>query len=268
MASSPWERLGQAANFMQLTGVDALGLVSMIVQASKIARGNKDLCEQLAQHVEIVGGLLKELKIPELRRRPGTRRTLDQLNDVLFRALKLVKFCSDQQQTTSLVRQMFTGHDVAAKLRQAQEEIDRYITLVSLIVSTDHSGGQEEAEDEATNDPTPAEKRRQRGDLSSFNDSVKEFTLNQLSISTKGFSLEFRLSYNQNSTWYWGKLGDGREVAVKRFLFGSGGRRFNSRRNISRGWPSSPAWSTGTSPALSATAWLRRTKSACWCTTT
>ncbi len=84
------DKLGQAASVMQVTGVDAFGLVSMIVQAAHTARRNRDLCRQLAQHVQIVGGLLRKLQIPELRRHPETRRPLEQLDDALLRAYKLV----------------------------------------------------------------------------------------------------------------------------------------------------------------------------------
>lgn len=133
MASS-WD-LGQAANVMQVTGVDAFGLVSMIVQAAQIATHNKDRCLQLAQHVEIVGKLLRKLQIPELMRQPETRRPLEQLNDALFRAYKLVRYCRQHQQNTSKLYQMFTGADVASKLRQAQEEIDFYINLIPMITA-------------------------------------------------------------------------------------------------------------------------------------
>jgi hypothetical protein len=66
MASS-WDRVGQVASVMQVTGVDAFGLVSMIVQAAHTARRNRDLCQQLAQHVLIVADLLRKLDIPALR---------------------------------------------------------------------------------------------------------------------------------------------------------------------------------------------------------
>ncbi|GJN14757.1 hypothetical protein PR202_gb01614 [Eleusine coracana subsp. coracana] len=120
---------------MQVTGVDAFGLVSMIVQAAHTARRNRDQCQLLAQHVLTVGGLLRRLEIPELMRYAETRKPLEQLNDALFRAYKLVRYCSQQQENTSKLYQMFTGADVALKLRQAQEEIDRYINLIPMITA-------------------------------------------------------------------------------------------------------------------------------------
>ncbi|KAG0515862.1 hypothetical protein BDA96_10G313700 [Sorghum bicolor] len=52
-SSGVWTVLGQASNVAQLVGVDALGLVSMVVQAALAARRHRDACRRLAQHVEI-----------------------------------------------------------------------------------------------------------------------------------------------------------------------------------------------------------------------
>uniref|UniRef100_A0A8R7R3I5 Uncharacterized protein n=1 Tax=Triticum urartu TaxID=4572 RepID=A0A8R7R3I5_TRIUA len=52
-SSSLWVTLGQASNVAQLVGVDALGLISMVVQAALAARRHRDACMQLAQHHEI-----------------------------------------------------------------------------------------------------------------------------------------------------------------------------------------------------------------------
>jgi hypothetical protein len=70
---------------------------------------------------------------PGLRQHLETRRPLEQLDAALFRAYKLVRSCAQQQKNTSQLYQMFTGADVAAKLRLAQEEIDRYINLIPMI---------------------------------------------------------------------------------------------------------------------------------------
>ncbi|EEC81215.1 hypothetical protein OsI_24255 [Oryza sativa Indica Group] len=78
-SSSLWGVLGQASNVAQLVGVDALGLVSMVVQAALAARCHRDACRRLGQHVELVGGLLRELELAELMRREATRRALEQL---------------------------------------------------------------------------------------------------------------------------------------------------------------------------------------------
>jgi len=133
--ASFWDMLGKAASVMQLTGVDAFGMVSMIIQAARTARRNRDLCQQLAKKVEIVSGLLEELNIPELRRHRKTRRPLDELRSALFRGYVLVWSCSQQQQGASQFWQMFMAGDMAAMLRQAKDEIDSYIILIPLITT-------------------------------------------------------------------------------------------------------------------------------------
>ena len=53
-SSGPWTVLGRlASNVVQPVGVDALVLVSMVVQAGR----HCNACRRLAQNVEIVGGL-------------------------------------------------------------------------------------------------------------------------------------------------------------------------------------------------------------------
>ena len=94
-SSGMWTVLGQASNVAQLVGVDALGLVSMVVQAALAARRHRDACRRLAQHVEIVGGLLRELELAELMRREATRRPLEQLRGALRRCYALVTACQD-----------------------------------------------------------------------------------------------------------------------------------------------------------------------------
>ncbi|KAK8448369.1 hypothetical protein SEVIR_7G043900v4 [Setaria viridis] len=132
--ASFWDVLGKVTGVMQLTGVDAFGMVPMIVQAARTARRNRDLCQQLAKKVEIVSGLLEELQIPELRRHRKTRRPLDELRTALFRGYVLVWSCS-QQQSTSQFRQLFMAADMASMLRQAKDEIDSYIILIPLITT-------------------------------------------------------------------------------------------------------------------------------------
>jgi hypothetical protein len=83
MASGLWGALGQASSVAQLVGVDALGLVSMVVQAALAARRHRDACRRLGQHVELVGGLLRELELAELMRREATRRPLERLQGAL-----------------------------------------------------------------------------------------------------------------------------------------------------------------------------------------
>ncbi|CAD6338533.1 unnamed protein product [Miscanthus lutarioriparius] len=132
-SSGLWTVLGQASNVAQLVGVDALGLVSMVVQAALAARRHRDACRRLAQHVEVVGGLLQELELAELMRREATRRPLEQLQGALRRCYALVTACQD----CGYLRSLFLGARMADELRAAEKEIDMFIRLVPLVALVD-----------------------------------------------------------------------------------------------------------------------------------
>jgi hypothetical protein len=135
-----WGTLGQASSVAQLVGVDALGLVSMVVQAALAARRHRDACVRLAQHVELVGGLLGELELAELElaelmRREATKRPLEQLGGALRRCYALVTACQD----CSYLRRLLLGARMADELRAAQHEIDMFIRLIPLIALVDNT---------------------------------------------------------------------------------------------------------------------------------
>jgi hypothetical protein len=134
-SSSLWATLGQASSVAQLAGVDALGLVSMVVQAALAARRHRDACVRLAQHVELVGGLLQELELAELMRREATRRPLEQLGGALRRCYALVSACQD----CGYLRRLLLGGRMADELHAAQHEIDMFIRLIPLIALVDNS---------------------------------------------------------------------------------------------------------------------------------
>ncbi|XP_047086936.1 putative cysteine-rich receptor-like protein kinase 20 [Lolium rigidum] len=143
-SSTPWGTLGQASNVLQLVGVDALGLVSMVVQAALVARRHRDACVRLAQHVELVGSLLGELEVAELMRREATRRPLEQLRCALRRCYALVTACQD----CGYLRRLLLGARMADELRAAQHEIDMFIRLIPLIALVDNStNSRSEADD-------------------------------------------------------------------------------------------------------------------------
>nr|TKW02986.1 hypothetical protein SEVIR_7G043700v2 [Setaria viridis] len=99
-------------------------LVLMMVHSADTARHNRDQCQQLAHQALIVGNLLQ---------RPlGTQRSLEQLEDILFRGYMLICFCS--QYTRKQLHLMFTGADVASVFRQAHEEIRRQIYHLTGVV--------------------------------------------------------------------------------------------------------------------------------------
>ncbi|CAN6193273.1 unnamed protein product [Urochloa humidicola] len=105
----------------------------MVVQAALAARRHRDACRRLAQHVEIVGGLLRELELAELMRREATRRPLEQLSGALRRCYELVTACQD----SGYLRRLLAGARIAEELRAAEQEIDMFIRLVPLIALVD-----------------------------------------------------------------------------------------------------------------------------------
>ncbi|KAL6603211.1 hypothetical protein ACP70R_043572 [Stipagrostis hirtigluma subsp. patula] len=125
--------LGQASNVAQLVGVDVLGLVSMVVEAALAARRHRDACRRLAQQVELVGGLLRELELAELMRREATRRPLEQLGAALRRCYALVTACRD----CGYLRSLLLGARMAGDLRAAEQEIDMFVRLIPLIALVD-----------------------------------------------------------------------------------------------------------------------------------
>ncbi|OEL32924.1 Cysteine-rich receptor-like protein kinase 19 [Dichanthelium oligosanthes] len=133
MSSGLWTVLGQASSVAQLVGVDSLGLVSMVVQAALAARRHRDACRRLAQHVEIVGSLLRELGLTELMRREATRRPLEQLGGALRRCYGIVTACQD----CGYLRGLLVGARMAEELRAAEQEIDMFIRLIPLIALVD-----------------------------------------------------------------------------------------------------------------------------------
>ncbi|KAF3632007.1 hypothetical protein FXO38_26339 [Capsicum annuum] len=57
-----------------LTGIDTVRLIGVIVKAASTAQMHKTNCRQFAQHLKLIGNLLEQLKITELKRPPKIRR--------------------------------------------------------------------------------------------------------------------------------------------------------------------------------------------------
>eukprot|EP00249_Psilotum_nudum_P030135 c42136_g1_i1 orf=2-190(-) len=58
-----WDHIGEIANAVQLTGLDSVKLIALIVNAAYNARIHKKNCKQFAQHLKLVGNLLQQLKL-------------------------------------------------------------------------------------------------------------------------------------------------------------------------------------------------------------
>lgn len=133
--ASQWEHFGEIANIAQLAGLDAVRLIALIVKAANTARMHKKNCRQFSQHLKLIGNLLEQLKISELKRYPETREPLEQLEDALRRSYVLVNSCQDR----SYLYLLAMGWNIVYQFRKAQNEIDRYLKLVPLITLVDNA---------------------------------------------------------------------------------------------------------------------------------
>ncbi|EEF31239.1 conserved hypothetical protein [Ricinus communis] len=140
---SSWDHFGEIANVAQLTGLDAVRLIGMIGKAASTARMHKKNCKQFAQHLKLIGNLLEQLKISELKKYPETREPLEQLEDALRRSYILVNSCQDR----SYLYLLAMGWNIVYQFRKAQNEIDRYLRLVPLITLVDNARVRERLED-------------------------------------------------------------------------------------------------------------------------
>ncbi|PWA86551.1 hypothetical protein CTI12_AA139550 [Artemisia annua] len=133
--ASAWDHFGDIANVAQLTGLDAVKLIGMIVQAASTARMHKKNCKQFATHVKLIGNLLQQLKISELKRYPETREPLEHLEDALRRSYILVNSCQDR----SYLYLLAMGWNIVYQFRRAQNEIDNYLKIIPLITLVDNA---------------------------------------------------------------------------------------------------------------------------------
>lgn len=119
----------------QLAGVDAVRLIGLIAKAAVTARMHKTNCRQFATHIKLVGNLLEQLKISELRKYSETREPLEQLEDALRRAYLLVLSCHEK----SYLYLLAMGWNIVYQFRRAQNEIDQYLKIVPLITLVDNA---------------------------------------------------------------------------------------------------------------------------------
>jgi hypothetical protein len=124
-----WNGVGQVANIAQLTGVDAYGLISMIVEAAKTVKRNQETCQLLARRVRMIGDLLQQLQSSQLMQHVETRNPMEQLEETLRHAYLLIASCGD----SSYLHSCFTGGKQAELLREVQNEISFYLQLFPLV---------------------------------------------------------------------------------------------------------------------------------------
>uniref|UniRef100_A0A0E0J5A5 Protein kinase domain-containing protein n=1 Tax=Oryza nivara TaxID=4536 RepID=A0A0E0J5A5_ORYNI len=124
-----WNGLGQVANIAQLAGVDAYGLIKMIVEAAQTAKRNQETCQKLARHVKMIGDLLQRLQSTELMQHQETRNPVEQLEETLRHTYMLILSCQD----SSYLHSCFMGGKQAHQLREVQSDITFYLQLFPLV---------------------------------------------------------------------------------------------------------------------------------------
>ncbi len=125
----PWLAMGDVANIGQLTGVNALQLISMIVTAANNARMHKKNCRQFAQHLKLISNLLEQLTFSQILQHAETREPLVHFEEALRKAVILVESCRDR----SYLYLVAMGWVYVNKFREYQDEIDKYLRLIPLI---------------------------------------------------------------------------------------------------------------------------------------
>ncbi|XVE69474.1 hypothetical protein DITRI_Ditri09bG0155000 [Diplodiscus trichospermus] len=111
------------------SALGSLGLTTIIISSARNASTHRNNCEQLAEHVKLIGNLLEKLKSTDLVTLPAIKEPLDGLEQALKKALELVGSCRDK----SCLYMVAMGWSIVYQFRQVQAEIDRYLKLVPLI---------------------------------------------------------------------------------------------------------------------------------------
>ncbi|KAJ7191024.1 hypothetical protein O6H91_13G014600 [Diphasiastrum complanatum] len=134
-----WASIGDVASLVQLTGLDSLKLISLIVKAANNARMHKRNCRRFAQHLKLIGNLLEQLQLSELRAHAETREPLEQLDEELRKAFVLVNSCQDR----SYLYLLAMGWTIVTQFKHRQLEIDRLLHLIPLITLVENNRGAE-----------------------------------------------------------------------------------------------------------------------------
>ena len=127
--------IGEVAAATQLTGLDSIKLIALIVNSANNARMHKKNCKQFAQHLSLIGNLLQQLKLSELLEWPETREPIEHLEEALKKAFLLVNSCKDR----SYLYLLALGWNIVSQFKECQAEIDRLLGLIPLITLVDNS---------------------------------------------------------------------------------------------------------------------------------
>ncbi|KAG0530882.1 hypothetical protein BDA96_05G225400 [Sorghum bicolor] len=130
-----WSGVGQVASIAQLAGVDAYGLISMIVEAAKTVKRNRETCQLLARRARMIGDLLQQLERTQLMHHMETRNPVEHLEETLRHAYVLITSCRD----SSYLHSFCMGGKQADQLREVQNEITFYLQLFPLVSFVDNT---------------------------------------------------------------------------------------------------------------------------------
>jgi len=123
----------KVATVAQLTGVDASGLITMILEAVRTVSRNREECRHLAHRVMMIGDLVQKLQGWDMMQEPEIRRPLDGLDDALREAYVLIV----SSQNCSIAYRFFMGWKQAEQFCEVQKKIDSYIQLYPFISHID-----------------------------------------------------------------------------------------------------------------------------------
>ncbi|KAL6906286.1 hypothetical protein ACP4OV_003887 [Aristida adscensionis] len=126
-------RLPWVATVAQIAGVDASGLVSMILEAVRTVRRNREECRHLGERVAMIGDLLGNLQGWDMMQVPEIRKPLHGLDETLREAYRLITSCQD----ASSMYRFFMGGRQAEQFREVHRKIDGYLQLYPVICHID-----------------------------------------------------------------------------------------------------------------------------------
>jgi len=127
--------VGQVGSIAQLAGVDAYGLISMIVEAARTVKRNREICQLLARRAKMIGDLLQQLERTQLMQHMETRNPVELLEETLRHAYVLIASCRDD----SYLYSCCMGVKRADQLREVQNEITFYLQLFPLVSFVDNT---------------------------------------------------------------------------------------------------------------------------------
>ncbi|WVZ49898.1 hypothetical protein U9M48_001218 [Paspalum notatum var. saurae] len=127
--------VGQVASIAQLAGVDAYGLISMIVEAAQTVKRNRETCQLLARCARMIGDLLQQLERTQLMQHMETRNPVEQLEETPRHAYFLITSCRG----SSYLHNCCMGGKQADQLREVQNEITFYLQLFPIVSFVDNT---------------------------------------------------------------------------------------------------------------------------------